>query len=400
MGDVNPRDVTPISASVSREELRRLHLEMISGVMAGRGVEHVAELAARRLRAPVAIVGPDLGSALAGAEKPDLHLATLERYVSDRVALRRFVVPPCVAGEAPIGAGDELVGVVMCLAADDLASAEIADCLHAAAVAALTEFAICQTRNEVERTVRSSLLEDLLSGAPVKASDVLRRAQRIQTDLTHGAIAVCAQLETTRPRQTMATTLDEHPGALGELIGARLYILLPAESPDPGREFFDSARRVGTRLEAYGQVGVSSWHRDPALLSQALQEAELVLEVLQQSGGPPPDQVDNSTYRLLFRVLSSHPDEVTRFYQETVAALVTYDDQYSTDLLGTLEAYLGQDCNMNATAAAIYAHRHTIAYRLDRIRELTKLDPTRSEDRERLGLGLKAYRIIQPRLPR
>ena len=42
---------------------------------------------------------------------------------------------------------------------------------------------------------------------------------------------------------------------------------------------------------------------------------------------------------------------------------------------------------MNATAAAIYAHRHTVAYRLDRVRELTGLDPMQSEDRERLGPG-------------
>jgi sugar diacid utilization regulator len=41
-----------------------------------------------------------------------------------------------------------------------------------------------------------------------------------------------------------------------------------------------------------------------------------------------------------------------------------------------------------------------VSYRLDRIRELTGLDPSRSEDRERLGLGLKAYRIIKPRLHR
>jgi sugar diacid utilization regulator len=55
---------------------------------------------------------------------------------------------------------------------------------------------------------------------------------------------------------------------------------------------------------------------------------------------------------------------------------------------------------MNATASAIYAHRHTVAYRLERVKELTGLNPMASEDRERLGLGLKAYRIIAPRLPR
>ena len=55
---------------------------------------------------------------------------------------------------------------------------------------------------------------------------------------------------------------------------------------------------------------------------------------------------------------------------------------------------------VDATASAIYAHRHTVAYRLERVRDLTGLDPMQSEDRERLGLGLKAYRIIAPRLPR
>ena len=63
----------------------------------------------------------------------------------------------------------------------------------------------------------------------------------------------------------------------------------------------------------------------------------------------------------------------------------------------TLEAYLEHNCNMNATAAAIYAHRHTVAYRLERVKELSGLDPMQTEDRERLGLGLKAYRIIAPR---
>ena len=55
---------------------------------------------------------------------------------------------------------------------------------------------------------------------------------------------------------------------------------------------------------------------------------------------------------------------------------------------------------MEGTAAALSSHRHTIAYKLDRVRELTELDPLLTEDRERLGLGLKAYRIILPRLRR
>ena len=145
---------------------------------------------------------------------------------------------------------------------------------------------------------------------------------------------------------------------------------------------------------------MSSFYADPVELPRALQEAELVLDVLRQSDAPIAQDIGTGTYRLLFRVLASHPEEVRSFYEDTVAPIVKYDAQYGTDLVGTLEAYLDQNCNMNATAAAIYAHRHTVAYRLDRVKELAGLDPMQSEDRERLGLGLKAYRIIAPRLPR
>jgi DNA-binding PucR family transcriptional regulator len=68
--------------------------------------------------------------------------------------------------------------------------------------------------------------------------------------------------------------------------------------------------------------------------------------------------------------------------------------------VGTLEAYLERNGAMGATAQAIYAHRHTVAYRLERVRELTGLYPAVSDDRERLGLGLKAHRLLAPRLPR
>ena len=53
-----------------------------------------------------------------------------------------------------------------------------------------------------------------------------------------------------------------------------------------------------------------------------------------------------------------------------------------------------------ATASRLFTHRHTIRYRLERVRDLTGLDVSSTDGREKLGLGLKAYRIIAPRLPR
>ena len=61
---------------------------------------------------------------------------------------------------------------------------------------------------------------------------------------------------------------------------------------------------------------------------------------------------------------------------------------------GLRAAAVAHGANMNAAAAAIPSHRHTVAYRLDRLRELTGLHPGSADDRERLGLGVKARLVL------
>jgi sugar diacid utilization regulator len=305
----------------------------------------------------------------------------------------------------PIMSGDDLVGAVLMLIGPQPPSAEAGDFLHLAAVASLTEVAVEEAKEEVEQNLRGSFLEDLHSRPELEPREVVRRAGRLGCDLARGAVVLCAELTTDRPRHVVATIAEDHPGALAQHMDGRVYALLPAVGGDDAPErTLERARRLAERLRRHGTVGLSSFYADPAEFGRAIQEAELVLDVLRQSdvGGWDSDlrDIGTGTYRLLFRVLASHPEEVRSFYEDTVAPIVRYDDQYRTDLVGTLEAYLDQNCNMNATAAAIYAHRHTVAYRLERVKELTSLDPMLSEDRERLGLGLKAYRIIAPRLPK
>lgn len=51
-----------------------------------------------------------------------------------------------------------------------------------------------------------------------------------------------------------------------------------------------------------------------------------------------------------------------------------YDQQNGTDLLRTLEAYVGNNCNAVTAANALFIHRNTFYQRLSRIQELLKLD--------------------------
>ena len=361
---------------------RGAHLEMVSAVLAGDGLERVAAIASAHTGAPVVVIVPRLGTPV-GAWAP------YERYVATRLAGGRPERAPEIVAEVPIVSGGQELGAVLMLGAG---SADAGEYLHVAAVAALTEVAVAEARDETEQSLRGSFLEELLTRDDLVPADVVRRASRLGCDLSQGAVALCADPGDRPPGRLLAVISAERSGALVQQVGNRVYALLPGT--------VEEARGVATQLGRQSQVGVSSRYGDPADLRRALEEAELVLEVTAAGSGPPKEDVGDGTYRLLFRVLVSHPEEVKSFYEDTLAALVRYDEQYATDLVWTLAAYLDQNCNMNATALAIHTHRHTVSYRLDRIRELTGLDPLTSEDRERLGLGLKAYRIIAPQLPR
>jgi len=397
-------DISPPAATSLVERLRAVHLQMLDAVLTGDGLAAVADLAAEAAGGPVVIVVPRLGVAAASAGgEPALN--GVRRYIGEHGRGRVAPVPSEIVAEVPIASGDERIGGVVLLQ-PGRPEPEAVEFLHLAAVAALTEVAVEEAREEVEENVRGSFLEELRERPDaIDATDVVRRASRLGCDLSAGAVVLCAELTAERPRHVVAMIASEYAGALAQHIeggvAGRVYALLPAVGDQTAT--VTAARTLAGRLQRHGVVALSSFYGDPGELGRAIQEAELVLEVLQRGdglGGPIQEDIGTGTYRLLFRVLASHPEEVRSFYEDTVAAIVRYDDQYRTDLVQTLEAYLEHNCNMNATAAAIYAHRHTVAYRLERVKELSGLDPMQTEDRERLGLGLKAYRIIAPGLPR
>jgi hypothetical protein len=361
---------------------RSAHLEMVGAVLAGDGLERVAEIASSHAGAPVAVIVPRLGAPVEG-------WAEYERYVGARLAGGRPQVPAEIKLEVPISSGGRDLGAVLMLGHG---AQDAGEYLHMAAIAALTEVAVVEARDETEQSLRGSFLEEALTRTDLDPADAERRAARLGCDLSAGYTALCGDPGARSPGRLVAALAAEVPGVLAQPVDGKVYALLPG---DP-----DLARRAATRVSRQATIGLSSHYAHAGDLTRALEEAELVLGVTAAGGGTPVEEIAGGTYRLLFRVMASHPQEVRSFYEDTVAALVKYDEQYSTDLLGTLDAYLENNCNMNATAQAIHAHRHTVGYRLERVKELSGLDPLTSEDRERLGLGLKAYRIIAPSLPR
>jgi sugar diacid utilization regulator len=386
--------------------MRELSTRMIEAVLDGDGLQGVAELAAAEAGSPVAIVLPPRG--LAARAPGGGELNGLAEYAKARVAETEAATPDLIALERSIEAGGRIVGVVLLLESESADGEAVLvdrdEVLRAAALAALAEVAVADAREEAERKMRGGLIEELRS-REIETAETTSKAARLGCDLARGAIALVAEIESASPSHATALVEAEYEGSLAELADGRLYAILPARGGDDAPEkTLQVAGRIANRLRKLGMAAVSSFYPDPGELHRAIKEAELVLDVITRE----PEIAEaleegiaaSGVYRLLFRALISDPDEVRSFYRDTVEPLVRYDTQYRSDLLGTLEEYLASDCNMNATARAIFAHRHTVAYRLERVKELTGLDPQISEDRERLGLGIKAYRILAPALPR
>lgn len=376
--------------------LRGFHAELFDAVLWDGDLDRVVALTAAAVGAPVAIVVPRLQLAHVSPRTDGTLVAAVVRHVGERMRGRPAKVPAEVLAEAPIARRGEPLGAVLMLAAPDAANdpdlrAAQLDCLHYAATATLARIAAIELRASVEQDLHGALLQQLREQPDADPQLIAQRAARLGCDLTHGAVALCVEPVPGRERAAAALIAELHPGALVEPAGARIAALLPLRGDD-----LERVRELVTRLEPHGAAGASRHCPGVSSLGEALEEAELVLDVI----GLADETVDldsamSGTYRLLFRLLATHPGEVSALFEATVAPLVRYDDHHRTDLVATLATYLELNGNMNATAARIFAHRHTVAYRLDRIRELTGLDPADGEHRERLGLGLKAHRLLR-----
>ncbi|HEV3047758.1 MAG TPA: helix-turn-helix domain-containing protein [Solirubrobacteraceae bacterium] len=179
--------------------------------------------------------------------------------------------------------------------------------------------------------------------------------------------------------------------------GAEVLVLVPGgEGAAAERAAEAVLHEMEASLAGYTfALGRSRVAGEPAELARAASEALLAANVAEGSAdGAALAFEQTGAYRLLLSAMSENPQELQRFYAETVEPLVAYDEQYETDLVRTLETFLEADGNVAGTAQRLFTHRHTIYYRLERVRELSGLDVSSSDGREKLSLGLKSMRVL------
>lgn len=370
-------------------------------VESGAGLPAVARAAARVLDASVALIDRS-GAVLAVAgASPDQERKLLE--VAENVVAVRLRVADSEVGELRYRAKVEPDPVIARMVATLLA----------------LELERSRSPEWESEEMAGAFVAALLGREVTDRGDIVARGAELGADLEKGAGVIvlraaprAAQTGEWRERVltlAMRTLRSLAPGALptageggNDETAVEIAVLVPAEDEERlSRAAEGLARELGDSLSAFHlTIGRSRRAADPADLYRAGSEARLAVNVGEAEGRALLAFEDTGAYRLLLPAMSEDPAELERFYAETIEPLSAYDEQYETELVATVEAYLDNDGNVAATAKQLFTHRHTIRYRLERVRELCGHDVSATEGREKLSLGLKAMRVLGIPSPR
>jgi sugar diacid utilization regulator len=383
--------------------------EVSDAVESGAGLPAVARAAGRALDASVIVLDPGSSVLAVACASPEDERAVmageagtemLELRVADAEVGRLRYRP---RGEPPPGALLRLVGNLIGLELERSRAPERA-----------TEAAV------------GDFIQDLLARRITDRENIVARAAELGCDLGGGATAVVVRARPQGPEEgdwrARVVTLAERGaraieraslaalaeaawsrhGASGPNDGAgllaerELVILVPGSDPSVGRRAATAVlHELEANLPAFVVTVARSRHTlEPADVHRAGAEALLAANVAEARGLPELSFEETGAYRLLLPAMAEDPGELQGFYEETVAKLAAYDEQYETELVRTLETFLDADGNVAKTSEKLFTHRHTIRYRLERVKELTDLDVASTDGRERLSLGLKAMRVL------
>jgi sugar diacid utilization regulator len=379
-------------------------------VEAGDGLPEVVRAAARALDASLVLIDRSSSVLAVAARSPADERALMADAVG--VATHDLRVGDMVVGRLRVrGRGGEPPAAMLRLVTTLIAS----------------EVERVRAPERASEAAQEAFLRAVLHRRVTDRGDIVARAAELGVGLENGAAVIVVRAhhyapadEDWRVRVLVAAERAARAAAPGSIAAidaplsdtaGQIIVLAPAAGDAAVRRTADAvARELRAALHGFTfAVGYSRVAHDPVDLYRAGNEALLAANVAE--AGPSGEEAPadgpavlafeaTGAYRLLLPAMSEDPGELQRFYSETVAPLVAYDEQYETDLVQTLETFLECDGNVANTAQRLFTHRHTIRYRLERVRDLSGLDVGSTDGREKLGLGLKAMRVLGIAAPR
>jgi PucR family transcriptional regulator, purine catabolism regulatory protein len=272
--------------------------------------------------------------------------------------------------------------------------------------------------SEAESRMRGDLLERLLSGSHQGDQSAVSQARRLGFDPTQPSIVIAFRVagrdrspaelalggaDRARVRLESLVRLDlarRAPSALVASRGGAVLALVPLESVSTDGDARELAEELRRRAEGALEgrlvaAGIGRPSGSDRTLVVSYREAEGALGVGVKVAGPSSTTWfgDLGIMRLLTQIGSGA--ELESFREEWLGRLEEHDRKSGGELTRTVEAYFLAHGNLTRTAELLSLHRNSLLYRLQRVREVGRLDLDDPDTRLCLQVALKIRQLLE-----
>ena len=306
---------------------------------------------------------------------------------------------------APVVAGESVRGYCLVLrtapaSGQQLSAAEEMAAAQGAAAAAL-EWAKQNAVDVAEERMRATFLDELLASEVADEQAWIQRGASLGYDLNRPHVAWFIEAanvpEWPAPLLQYVDRMDVHAPYSRREQGILLF--WPVDNPASGRELKAVAGNLVAQVTAKAPqakfvMGIGRPAVGPSRWLKSQQQARECWRLGKEWKGAPITYFGDLGLYQLLTALGGSP-EAARFFRKTLGKLVSHDGDKNAELVDTLEAFFACHGNLSQTAGLLHIHRNTLAYRLERIAEITQLDLDDADARFSLQLALKLRPIVK-----
>jgi purine catabolism regulator len=306
---------------------------------------------------------------------------------------------------SPVISGDRARGYLSLIGTPD--NLDMLDTLAAeqGAAAYALEMAKAKAVSEAKKELRGNFLEGLLAGT-LPPAEMERLAGRLDhnTDRPHIVITLAWLGDNVPSLRRMETTINwllsshNRPALSHVYSDDHVCVFQALEDSD---QDLSTARDLATRIRDHLQAefpqmrlvgGLSGPAKTLSEWPETYRQAVHSMEVAKRLKLAHFVEFNSLGIYQLLAQLDSMPI-LQQFCQQLIGPLARYDEQHNSDLVHTITAYFDHHANISQTAEALFIHRNTLLYRLERIQELIGQDLNQADTRLSLHLALKLWQL-------
>ncbi|ARI78680.1 CdaR family transcriptional regulator [Halobacillus mangrovi] len=234
---------------------------------------------------------------------------------------------------------------------------------------------------EWKQRTKDMIIEELLKDIPSQ-EQINRGLHLLGTHFSPPYITVVIQLQDRSiSNQTLIHKIEENVGCDKALVGfinsTRLYIIFTCMSEDQAENKLHRVYYQLKRLRITFRMSHSTLFYDDKKLSRSFEDCELALKIT-KDGQDLISFTQVETKALIYQI----NDEGAKHFLSRI------EEYLDKSTIQTLKTFFENDLNIQQSAEALFVHRNTLIYRLQKIKKKTGYDPKTFRDALTLQIAM------------